>query len=162
MPCAAAKNDPCYQRSYKYNAQSRPLLNPCGGGQCTPRPDWGAFSYTCDCSALQDFVAVNNTVPITLPGSGTGVTQTCAPGMVSLLQCTLGVPPLRRLVRLAQRNGMPFRRGPVPLVWLLSLARYASSKPPVTCLSSTEGRNNDNNTTTVRLREVHHCAEACT
>jgi len=64
--------DPCYTQSYQYDARSAPLLNPCGGGKCTPEPAWGAYSYTCDCSMLGDFVAVNNTVAITLPGSRSG------------------------------------------------------------------------------------------
>lgn len=76
---APSKGDPCYSKSTVVNGTSGPshVLNPCGGGQCTPEPAWGSYGYRCKCPP--GFVAVNNTVRVTLPGAGKGVTQACAP-----------------------------------------------------------------------------------
>jgi len=62
--------DPCYTKSAVLTAGASPALNPCGGGTCKPAPQWGAYGYTCSCPS--GFVAVNNTVKVSLPGAGRG------------------------------------------------------------------------------------------
>jgi len=62
------------------------------GGTCKPAPTWGNYSYTCTCPT--GFAPVNNTVNVTLPGAGQGITQTCAPvdacGLTLSNPCSVG------------------------------------------------------------------------
>lgn len=71
---APPKGNPCYTNS---TAGTASAMNPCGGGQCSPKPSWGSYSYTCKCPF--GFITVNNTVRVSLPGAGKGVTQACVP-----------------------------------------------------------------------------------
>jgi len=89
---APPAGDPCYTTSSIPDGDSVPALNPCGGGVCTRAPSWGNYSYTCSCP--RGFAAVNNTVKVTLPGAGKGITQTCAPvdacGLTLTNPCSVG------------------------------------------------------------------------
>jgi len=89
---APPAGDPCYTTSSIPDGDSVPALNPCGGGVCTRAPSRGDYSYTCSCP--RDFVAVNNTVKVTLPGAGQGITQACAPvdacGLTLTNPCSVG------------------------------------------------------------------------